>query len=1004
MKKFFKILGIIVVSFIALIFLAAFIIPTFFKDDIKKLIDKSAEEYLKAEVFYDLDALHVSIIRNFPDISVGIDNIGVIGIDEFKGDTLASVGSFSAALDIMSLINGGEIKVNGVYLDKPYIHGIVNKAGVANWDIVKDTTTTPDEPELEEDTTGLDLSIQEVIITDGTIIYDDFLENTFAEIRGFNQTSSIDIEDVYTIFTHTSMKEISAEYGGVSYLEKNEFESKIDAVLDLENSSFTFKENTIRLNELVLAFDGNVSLPDTNTTSLDLTFQTKETTFKSILSLVPAVYLSDFSDLKTSGSFAFNGAVKGDLTEETIPAFDIKMLIKDGFFQYPDLPEAVSNVNLDLATKNESGILEETVIDLKQFHAELGKNPIDAKILVKNLRDYESVANLRAVVDLADVTKLFPMEGLTLKGILSANINAEGAYDSVNQQIPVVDATIGLKNGYVLSSEFPEPIEDLQVLVKAFTDGTMQNAYVDISKLNLKLQEEVFTANLYAKNFDNISYKADFHGIIDLDKILKIYPLEDMEMGGRITVKEFHTEGTMADVDAENYQALKTSGSAEMKAFHFTSPDLPQGIKIDNALMSFDPERIKVPTMSGYIGKSDYQISGDFSNYMGYLFSETDTIIKGKMHFYSSKFDVNEWMTEEEGENTEASDTTTLEAFPVPGNIDFVLDSKLDKVLYDNMEIDDLKGVIIVRDQRVTMQNIKFNTLDGDFDMDGYYDTKDITTPLYDFEMKMKNLSIHEAYNTFESIQEMAPIAEGMQGKFDMDIVFKGPMDSEMNPIYEHMNGKGTLVLHEAKIEKSEAMNKVAKALNQDLGELEMKNQKIAFEIINGKIVTNPFDLKAGDIAMTLSGTSTITGALDYLGEVKIPGGQVTKTLNAQLSQYGLNVGDDIVVDLAILGTFLEPLIKIKGSKNAGSLKDTKKELVNNAKEEVDKFKKEAEERARAEAERIKKETEAKARAEAERIKKEAEKRARAEADRLKKEAEEKAKKEAKKGLEGLFK
>lgn len=1004
MKKFFKILGIVVVSFIALIFLAAFIIPTFFKDDIKKLIDKSASEYLKAEVFYDLDALNISIIRNFPDISVGIDNIGVIGVEEFKGDTLASVGSFSAALDIMSLINGGEIKVNGIYLDKPYIHGIVNKEGVANWDIVKDTTTAPEEPVAEEDTAGLDLNIQEIIITDGTVIYDDYLENTFAEIRGFNQTSSIDIDEVYTIFTHTEMKEISAEYGGVSYLKKNEFESKIDAILDLENSSFTFKENSIRLNELVLAFDGNVSLPDTNTTSLDLTFETKETTFKSVLSLVPTVYLTDFSDLKTSGSFAFNGAVKGDLTEETIPAFDIKLLINDGFFQYPDLPESVSNVNIDLATKNESGILEETVVDLKQFHAELGKNPIDAKVLVKNLRDYESVANLKAVVDLADVTKLFPMEGLTLKGILSADINAEGAYDSVNQQIPVVDATIGLKNGYVLSSEFPEPIENLQVALKAFTDGSMQSAYIEISKLDFNLQEEAFSAKLYAKNFDNIAYNADFNGVIDLDKILKIYPLEDMEMGGRIAVNAFHTEGTMADVDAENYQALKTSGSAEMKGFYFKSEDLPQGMKINNASMSFDPERIKVPTMEGSLGRSDYQISGDFSNYMGYLFSETDTIIRGKMSFYSSKFDVNEWMTEEEGETTEETDTAAMDAFPVPGNIDFVLDSKLDKVLYDNMDIDNLKGVIIVRNQRVTMKKVKFNTLGGGFDMDGFYDTKDINRPLYDFDMKIDNLSIHDAYNTFESIQDMAPIAENMKGNFDMDLSIKGPMDGEMNPIYDHMNGKGQLVMHDATLEQSETMNKISNALNKDMGDIDLSDRIIKFEIIDGEIVTEPFDVDAGDIEMIFSGATTVTGNIDYLGEVKIPGGQVTKTLNSKLNQYGVDMGDDIVVDLAILGTFLDPLIKIKGSKNANSLNDAKKELVNNAKDEAERLKKEAEERARAEAERLKKEAEAKARAEAERLKKEAEEKARREAERLKKKAEEKAKEEAKKGLEGLFK
>ena len=50
--------------------------------------------------------------------------------------------------------------------------------------------------------------------------------------------------------------------------------------------------------------------------------------------------------------------------------------------------------------------------------------------------------------------------------------------------------------------------------------------------------------------------------------------------------------------------------------------------------------------MSGYLGKSDVQMNGTISNYMGYMFAENQPL-RGTMTLNSNKFDVNEWMVDE---------------------------------------------------------------------------------------------------------------------------------------------------------------------------------------------------------------------------------------------------------------------------------------------------------------------------------------------------------------------
>ena len=50
--------------------------------------------------------------------------------------------------------------------------------------------------------------------------------------------------------------------------------------------------------------------------------------------------------MKTSGQAIFNGFVKGTYNNSQMPAYRINLDIKNGFFQYPDLPKPVKNINL----------------------------------------------------------------------------------------------------------------------------------------------------------------------------------------------------------------------------------------------------------------------------------------------------------------------------------------------------------------------------------------------------------------------------------------------------------------------------------------------------------------------------------------------------------------------------------------------------------------------------------------------------------------------------------
>ena len=66
--------------------------------------------------------------------------------------------------------------------------------------------------------------------------------------------------------------------------------------------------------------------------SMDLKFNSPQTDFKYLMSLVPGAYNENFKDVKTSGKLACNGFVKGVYSEHTMPGFGINLTIDNGNF------------------------------------------------------------------------------------------------------------------------------------------------------------------------------------------------------------------------------------------------------------------------------------------------------------------------------------------------------------------------------------------------------------------------------------------------------------------------------------------------------------------------------------------------------------------------------------------------------------------------------------------------------------------------------------------------
>ena len=415
MKKFLKVAGIILLA--ALI--ALITLPFLFKGKIIELAKKEINRTVNARV--DFGAVGLNFFRSFPNASISLDNLKITGIKEFENDTLFYAESLSATVNLKSFFGSSGYEITKIFAGKAYVHAHVLESGKANWDIVKEDSTAA---KNETAASSFKLRLKEVNISNAGIYFDNDSSHINIALQNLNGSLSGDMTaDETTIKTNFTIDTLNFLMDKIAYLSNANVKGDAAINADLKNMKFTFADNKLQLNEIKANLDGWVSFPDSVSTGMDIRLNAPETQFKDILSLIPAIYSKDFKNLKTSGKVSLEASAKGVMKGETMPAFDMKLLVSDASFQYPGLPESVKNIRTNIHVYSQGGSMDNTLVDISDSHLEMGGNPFDFQLYLSTpVSDPNIRLSALGNLDLGMIKKVYPIDSMELNGNLSANL------------------------------------------------------------------------------------------------------------------------------------------------------------------------------------------------------------------------------------------------------------------------------------------------------------------------------------------------------------------------------------------------------------------------------------------------------------------------------------------------------------------------------------------------------------------------------------------------------
>lgn len=929
MKRFFKILKISGIVFFLLIAALA-IAPFLFKDKIKALVMKEIDKNINAKVY--VGAVDLSFLRSFPNASISLEKFGVIGVEDFKGDTLIAADELQVAVDLKSIWEGKEYNVKKIALDKPNINVIILKNGKPNWDIAK--TDTSVHKKADTVATKFKLKLNEYEINEGNISYEDKSSNLKAVIKNLTHSGSGDFtEAIYDLATETQAQSVTVDMEGTRYLNNAKIDADVTLNINSPKNTYTFKQNEITINNLPLKFDGLVMLNGDNT-NLNLSFSSTGTTFKNVLSMVPGVFTKDFEDIKTEGNFSFSGNVKGTYNAGSYPAINLNLKVGNGFLQYPSLPTPVSAINVDMTVNNPQGKnFDNMKLDIRSFKANFGKNPVEVQGTVSGLNRMIINGKAKANLNLGELTTMFPIEGTDLKGQFVVDAVANGIYDEAAKTFPKVDAKMSMTNGYIKNKTYPAELKNVQFSGTLKNEnGALDKTFLDVPKLHIDLDNEPIDGRVAVSNFDNPNFDVQLNGILDLEKLLKIYPIEGMKLAGKLFVDNFATKGVMSDIENERYMNVPTSGKVRVQNLKYSSTDLAYPVSISTGTADFTPAQIGLSGVNGVVGKTDFKMSGNLTNYLGYALLEKE-VLGGNLQLSSSRLNVNDWMSDAPATAASTPESSTMEVVPVPANLNINVKTSANEVLYDKLTLKNFNGNVTVANKVLKFNEVLFNTFGGTFGMTGEYDTKNETNPLYAFRLNIKELLVQDAYKYFNTFKSIMPLAQFIDGKFNTQLAIAGSLDNKMNPNLSVINSEGIFELIQSKLTGTPITAKLAEVtkINQ-LKEMSLENARSKFVIENGILKIAPFTLKLkDDILVTIGGEQGLGGVLNYDIFVDAAAGKVGATAQQALSNFTKGIykpTDRIKALFKLTGVPGNPIIKFVSSTNANEIKDQLKDAA----------------------------------------------------------------------------
>ena len=492
------------------------------------------------------------------------------------------------------------------------------------------------------------------------------------------------------------------------------------------------------------------------------------------------------------------------------------------------------------------------------------------------------------------------------------------------ESIPELDISMVSNNASFKYPDLPKRVENISIdAALKNTTGNPDETFVNIDRFNFKIDADEFKSSATLKNItENMLVNADIDGTLNLANISKAYPIElEKELSGILKAK-LNTEFDMNAIETNAYNRIKNNGTASVSDFVFSSDDIVNPIHIKTAQMSFNPGTVSLNAFDAISGNSDISATGTITNLLGFLLSDKN--LQGNFNVNSKQFMISDFMVAD-GDSEESNKTTSgEESLKIPVFLDCTINANVQTVVYDNLNLKNVTGKLIIKDQTARLQNMTSNIFDGKMTIAGDVNTKE-KTPSFNLNLGADGFDIAQSFTDLDLLQALAPIAKVFNGKLNSTINLQGLLNESFSPNLQTVSGNAFAELLTTQFNSDNST--VLRALEDkisfvDFDKLNLKDLKTSLTFEDGGVNVKPFYLKYDDIDIAVAGNHGFDKTMDYNVVFNVPAKYLGSDVNRLIGQINDPEVNKISIPVTanLTGSFTNPQVKTDLSSSISNL------------------------------------------------------------------------------------
>jgi hypothetical protein len=519
-------------------------------------------------------------------------------------------------------------------------------------------------------------------------------------------------------------------------------------------------------------------------------------------------------------------------------------------------------------------------------------------------------------------------EDLEAGGAVACTVSLTGM--ASRTQLPRIDASFSLKDGWMKSSVFPYGIRKFSTEGQ-YTNGDRQGP--ESTRITLGNASLLYGNSRLGGDYDildlthpRIDYTiraeldlADIPSLVDIDSVFR-------DMDGLLTA-EIRLQGTQASLlKVEKPEWLRLRYDARLRldgvnlGLDYKSLDLTN---LTGELTFTD--HLMIRSMKGNIEDIEANLSGRVDNLLEFLLTESANLWLD-LDIYVSQADLNSLRSLKRNKNLSGATKDTIQ---LPDRLYVKTRYWIDELRVNKFHASQLTGELAYKPRRLSIHRLDLHSMQGQIKTEGMLEQQRNHHFLVRSISDVTRIDISRTFDSFDNFGQDFIMGKHLKGEFSGLVNFSAALNEKMQIKKETILADCDIVIQDGELNGFEPMRKLSRYIDvEELEDITFSTLSNQVFIRNAEVIIPKMDIHSSAFDITGSGLHGFDKNFTY--KVKVSLSEIlskkARRPNKQETEFGIIEDDG-------LGRVFIPLI-IEGSDQGTEVRYDKRGAVQNVKEQ----------------------------------------------------------------------